>query len=105
MYIPKIGEKILNRGDMANHPHWVEVTDVYKDRWGMHVRVKVLTPTYSEVRKIGSEYVIEPVMIHDKDSGNGSTRFVTERAHKEWKEERERQAAELIKRILARRKA
>lgn len=105
MYVPSVGEKILNRGDMANSPHWLEVTAVYKDMWGTHVRVKVISANTSSVRKVGYEYVIDPVMIHDKDSGNGSTRFVTERAHKEWKEEQERQTAELIKNILARRKA
>lgn len=105
MYVPSVGEKILNRGDMANHPHWLEVTAVYKDMWGTHVRVKVISANTSSVRKVGYEYVIEPVCIYDKDSGNGSTRFVTERAHKEWREEQERQTAELIKNILARRKA
>lgn len=96
MYIPKIGEKILNKGDMANRPHWLEVIGIDETKFGTDVRVKVIQGG-DNVRKVGYTYTIKPYMVSEKDDGTYLTRFVTETAHKCFMEEQKRKIEEYIK--------
>lgn len=98
MYIPKIGEKILNKGDMANRPHWLEVIGIEETKFGTDVKVKVIQGGEG-VKQHGYVYAIQPCMIYDKDNGTYATRFVTERAYKEWKEEQDRRTKEYIEKL------
>ena len=73
------GQRIYNRGDMANPPGLFEITDIIADRFCIGYTLKELGGG-REIKRL-PEHCISEV-----DAGNGSTRFVTEKAHKEWRE-------------------
>lgn len=73
----KIGQKIYYRGDMANQPGWFEITGI-DEKWG----------TY-DLKEIDGEREINHLYecgISEVDEGHGGTRFVTEEAHKAYRE-------------------
>jgi len=71
-----IGQKIYNRGDMANRPGWFEIIG-YDEKWGTYDLKEV-----NGNRKISSLY---ECAISNVDKGHSGTRFVTEEAHKEFR--------------------
>ena len=68
-----VGDRIYNRGDMANSPHWATITDRETDRL-------VTSVTLHPDDEYG-DYKIGEHMISETDQGNGLTRFVTEAAY------------------------
>ncbi|KKN10598.1 hypothetical protein LCGC14_1035100 [marine sediment metagenome] len=83
----KVGDKIFNRGDMCNHEHFGTVIEVKANRWGTHCKILPMDEPTGRYA-----YWIEHSAIDHIDSGNGSTRIVTAKAHAEW---RERELAKL----------
>lgn len=71
----KIGQKIYNRGDMANQPGWFEVVNYENGNYDL---VEI-----DGDRKINSLF---ECAISEIDKGNGSTRFVTEKAYNEYQD-------------------
>lgn len=79
----QVGSRIYYRGDMANNPGWFTVT-------GLRPATKY-SPEQVELMEVEGEFrskVVPAFMVSHKDSGNGSTRFVTERAYNELRAER-----------------
>ena len=75
----QIGQKIYNRGDMANRPGWFEIVNYKEDGFGKRYDLKEIG---GEQRLINA---IPECMISEIDKGNGSTRFVTEKAYDDYR--------------------
>jgi len=86
----QIGEKIYNRGDMANHPGWFEIVDYKDDDFGKRYDLKEIE---GQQRSINA---IPECMISEIDKGNGSTRFVTEKAYNDFRNKQLEQLQALI---------
>lgn len=69
----QIGQVIYNRGDMANHEGWFAITAVHNDQWGKSYDMEEIKGDRKSTR-------ISEHMIHDVDTNNGHTRFVTKEA-------------------------
>lgn len=70
------GSKVFYRGDMANHEGWFTVT-------GFRPATKY-SAEHVELMEIDGEFRSKSIpthMVDHIDSGNGSTRFVTEAAY------------------------
>ena len=80
-----VGMAIYYRGDMANSEGFGEVTEIkINKKWGDAVVIIIDNER---------EFEISPHMIHEVDSGNCSTKFVTVEAYKAKRKEQ----LELIK--------
>lgn len=86
----QIGQKIYNRGDMANRPGWFEITDYKEDRFGKRYDLKEIG---GEQRTINA---IPECAISEIDKGNGSTRFVTEKAYNDLRNKQLEQLQEMM---------
>ncbi|MDR7856117.1 hypothetical protein [Tissierella sp.] len=73
----EIGQKIYNRGDMANRSGWFEIVR-YDSNWGTYDLEEI-----GGDRKIGGLFECS---ISEVDKGHSGTRFVTEKAYKELRE-------------------
>ena len=76
-----IGTRIYNRGDVANMEHFGAITGHNLSKWGDQVQI---TPEDADIKS----YWVPLCMIHNVDSGNGTTRIVTAEAHKAYRAER-----------------
>ncbi len=72
------GTRIYYGGDMANLPDFGTVEAIEKDRWGVHCRI-----TLDDGRKMN----INACLFSPKYLGHGGTRFVTEQAYNDYREE------------------
>ncbi|MCC7568668.1 MAG: hypothetical protein KO463_03515 [Candidatus Methanofastidiosa archaeon] len=75
-----VGTRIYNRGDYCNHPHRGTIVAIRRDRWGTFATIAVDPEDNVDGRK---PYKVPAIMVHDYDSGNGSTRIVTLQAYVE----------------------
>lgn len=77
----KVGDRVYYRGDMANPEAWLVVKLVRPaDRWGPEsYDFNVESGGFEGQKEIKG---IARHMVNAEDSGNGSTRFVTEAAYK-----------------------
>jgi len=73
------GTRIYYRGDMANIEDFGTITKSYADKWGDFYDI-----TLDDGRTFKG---IFKIMVHDIDSGNGSTRFVTLEAYEKRQNE------------------
>ena len=74
----KVGQKIYNRGDMANQPGWFVITKV-NEGWKSY-----------DLKEIDGEREINHLYecgISEVDEGHCGTRFVTEQAYKAYMEQ------------------
>jgi hypothetical protein len=72
-----IGQRVFNRGDMANIEHFGTITKIIPPgRFSDQIEI---TPDEESDRD--KPYFISSCMISDVDKGNGSTRFVTKEAY------------------------
>lgn len=74
----KVGQKIYNRGDMANQPGWFVITKV-NEGWKSY-----------DLKEIDGEREINHLYecgISEVDEGHCGTRFVTEEAYKARREQ------------------
>jgi hypothetical protein len=71
------GQKIYYRGDMANCPGWFEITNYNSSNQAY---------TLKEIDVEREIKMISEFMISEIDKGNGSTRFVTEKAFNEYQD-------------------
>jgi len=76
----KIGLRVFNRGDMANIEHFGTISKIKSSTWGDDVQI---VPDKDSCDR--SSYWIPAAMIHETDSGNGLTRFVTEAAYNAYR--------------------
>lgn len=74
------GARVYNRGDVCNPDHFGTVTKVITGKWGAHYEI---TPD-GDARE-GKPYTIPAAMVNTVDKGNGSTRIVTEEAHRAFR--------------------
>lgn len=74
----QIGQKIYNRGDMANRPGWFEITEIINNPYCTGYNLK-------EVNGERETKAIFESQISEVDKGHSGTRFVTEKAYKEFK--------------------
>jgi hypothetical protein len=72
------GTRIYYGGDMANQSDFGTITAIQKDRWGVHVSI---------ILDDGRQTVISSCMFSPKYLGHGGTRFVTEQAYMDYREE------------------
>jgi len=72
------GTRIYYGGDMANLPDFGTIKAIEKDRWGVHCSITL---------DDGREMTINTCLFSPKYLGHGGTRFVTERAYNEYREE------------------
>jgi len=77
---------------MANQEGFGTVVDVTESRWGVNVKINM---------EDGRDINIDKIMISEKYSGNGSTRFVREVAYYEWREEQMKRLFKERERLLA----
>jgi len=74
----KVGQKVYNRGDMANIEHWGIITKMTPaDRFSDSIEI---TPIDDD----RGPYSVSSCAISDIDKGNGLTRIVTEEARKAY---------------------
>ena len=69
----EVGQKIFNRGDMANHPHFGVVVETENNGWGEQVRIEVDSDDW--------DYWVSASSICDVDKGHCGTRIVTIEAY------------------------
>lgn len=76
----EVGQKLYNRGDMANSPGWYVITK--------KVEPGKYNPMMYHIEEINGNRTncIYEIGISDVDKGNGSTRIVTEKAYNELRE-------------------
>lgn len=79
----KVGTRVFNNGDMANCEHFGIITEITTGRFGTQVEI---TPDAGSDRT--KPYRVSPEMFSEKFLGHGGTRFVTEAAYQEWRNER-----------------
>ena len=71
----KVGTAVYYRGDMANRDGFGHIVEyIPSAKWGDSIKIKL---------DDGREMTIPAFTLSNKDSGNGSTRFVTLKAYKE----------------------
>ncbi len=73
----KENTRIFYRGDMANMEDLGTITRAYSDKWGRFYDIKL-----DDGRDILG---LPSIMVSTKDTGNGSTRFVTLKAHNDYR--------------------
>jgi hypothetical protein len=78
-----IGTRVYNNGDMANQSHFGTVTDIKTGRFGTQIEI---TPDADSDRT--RPYFVPPCAFSQKFLGHSGTRFVTEAAYREWRQER-----------------
>ena len=79
------GTRIYYGGDMANFSHFGVISQVKTDRWGTEYEI---TPDHDEDQEITKgPYWVNSFVFSERYSGNGSTRFVTEKAYDDWRQE------------------
>jgi hypothetical protein len=78
-----IDTRVYNRGDMANPPHWATIIAENTTEWSHNFTLLVDGAEADALagRKNGELYQIRSAQVSHTDSGNGSTRFVTEAAY------------------------
>lgn len=80
-----VGQRVYNRGDMANIEHWGTITAIVPP--GRFSDCITIEPDEEEIQ----EYSISACMISDVDLGHGGTRIVTESSFLKRREELLRQ--------------
>lgn len=83
----QIGEKIYNRGDVCNLPGWFEIVNYKNGNYDLE--------EINGDRKINSLF---ECAISEVDKGNGSTRFVTEKAYNDFRNKQYEQLQAFINR-------
>ena len=79
-----IGTRVFNGGDMANCEHFGTITAIETEsRFQNHVEI---TPDAGSDRT--KPYKVPACIFSAKYLGHGGTRFVTEAAYQEWRQER-----------------
>ena len=76
------GTRIYYHGDMANQADFGIVTDRKTNTFGTDICINL---------DDGRRLTVHPSAFSDKYKGNGLTRFVTEVAYKEWRNEQLKQ--------------
>lgn len=71
--------RIFYRGDMANMEDLGTIARAYSDKWGRFYDI-----TLDDGRNILG---LPAIMVKTKDTGNGLSRFVTLKAHNEYRRE------------------
>ena len=87
----EIGQRIFNRGDMANIEHFGTITKIIKSKFRDSVEI---TPDKGSERKYS--YIVGMNSISDIDNGNGSTRIVTIEAYNKRRNEQIKKSIEYI---------
>ena len=78
-----IGTRVYNNGDMANDSHHGTITAIKKDRWSNNYQI---TPDAGSDRT--QPYWVPIFAFSTKFEGHSGTRFVTEAAYNEYRNER-----------------
>ena len=93
----KTGDRLYNRGDMANPEHWVTVVSIDAAKGTMQV-----LPDAGEYHH-DNEYRLYLCSVSTTDSGNGSTRIVTEAAFRARRDEQIAEFKKMAARLAAKR--
>jgi len=88
-----VGTRIFNGGDMANPEHFGTITNIITGRFGTQIEI---TPDEEAERK---PYSVPPCMFSETYLGHGGTRFVTESAYLEYREEQNANMKEWARRV------